>query len=238
MVNELAFVIVENPDKRTFTYDEIKSKTELKVNKFSDLQASSLDQLRKDPRAVFVPKCSIEQAESWYNKLLLSKMNSVSQIEELLKLSNYDELRKNNLCDKNKTDLELRSGYLHSLRQFKEFIEIHLKSIESYMKWVDYYVLNEEKTHYGKYENPFRQFDFYSIGGRFENFLVLKNNTCVNYAQKKDIREDILNPKEIPFYWAIIIDGLFLRQLDLDLFQKYINKINPFDYIIIITYHN
>jgi len=62
-------------------------------------------------------------------------------------------------------------------------------------EWVedwDGYYLNKEGTAYGRYKNPNGIWDWYEIGGRWDNSLILKNGDRVDSAHNRDIDWDAM----------------------------------------------
>ena len=95
--------------------------------------------------------------------------------------------------------------------------------------------------------NPAGKWDFYDIGGRFENMLHLKSGEDVNCARIKDID---FSRYEHFSTWAVITPDLLWHEKDWtatdeqecewnkNYFNEFIANENPNFYLIIIDYHN
>lgn len=82
-------------------------------------------------------------------------------------------------------------------------------SFKDFMEECEGYTFNEENNTFGYWCNPDAKWDWFVVGGRWNNMLPTKKQSKVNTCQIKDVDWDI-NKKNIPRYkreWEVLVEG-------------------------------
>ena len=77
-------------------------------------------------------------------------------------------------------DIEKEEKFLEFLNKEKDYLEKNDLKYESATQWINDwfgYVYNSELQSWGYYENPNAKWDWYSIGGRWSGFFILKDGS-------------------------------------------------------------
>jgi len=77
-------------------------------------------------------------------------------------------------------DIEKEEKFLEFLNKEKDYLEKNDIKYESAIEWIrDWfgYVYNSELQSWGYYHNPNAKWDWYSIGGRWSGFFILKDGS-------------------------------------------------------------
>lgn len=83
------------------------------------------------------------------------------------------------------------------------------KSFKEYMEECEGYIFNEETNTFGYWCNPDAKWDWYVVGGRWNNMLPTKSHSRVNTCQIKDVDWDY-EKDNIPRYkreWEVLVEG-------------------------------
>lgn len=87
-------------------------------------------------------------------------------------------------------------------------------TFEEYMKEIGDGNYDEEMNDYGYWENPNAKWDWYEIGGRWSNSILLKNGNKADYAKLKDINFGIDEEEyeQNKRFWEIIVENQPLKE--------------------------
>lgn len=110
------------------------------------------------------------------------------------------------------------------IRKQKKY-EVHKEEYENLDEFMENYygyTKNEETGKYGYYYNPNAHWDWYKVGGRWSESLLLKNGQRADYGKLKDI--DWEKMKE---YSKIELEGVW--NLNLEGIHRYFNGIRETD---------
>lgn len=155
--------------------------------------------------------------------------------DENLELPRYVKYTKQQLIEKERSSIEVykNTRYAEYLRDKEKYIaecrnEEHVNYIQNdfpkRLKWTDDELYNEAISNFdaesitpdgGVYStsNPNAKWDWYSLGGRWEGLLLLKDGSRVDQAKKKDIDIDKMRKREEGFLtFAFLKDGKWYEQ--------------------------
>lgn len=82
--------------------------------------------------------------------------------------------------------IEFRECDESEIKEYEEHKEKY-ENLDEFMENYHGYVKNKETGKYGYYFNPNAHWDWYQVGGRWSNALLLKNGQRANYGKLKDI---------------------------------------------------
>jgi len=142
----------------------------------------SREDLKEDPRAVFVEKFKARDLqtkfEKWVNKMLLR----ISKTQLQIKNKDFEELKQRPFI-KDMSDEEIVKKLEEQIEEDKKILKSYNTSIEWVDEWHGYY-LNKEGIAYGYYINPNDKWDWYQIGGRWAGMIKLKKGAEGEIGEK------------------------------------------------------
>ncbi len=113
------------------------------------------------------------------------------KLEELL--APYQE---NNMGDCPKEYLKFNECRQDEIEEYKEHKDEY-KNLDEFMYEYHGYKKNEETGKYGYWENPNAKWDWYQVGGRWRNSLLMKDGSKCNCTELKNIDWDTMKDKSI-----------------------------------------